>query len=72
MMLYLIYETVLYWDASPTDCKLYAFDVLLFLLQVGHAVQGWILDPRLNLGLEVLGGVEVGRATLQINTKVRK
>ena len=41
-----------------------------FLLQVRHAVQGWILDPRLNLGLEVEGDVEVGRATLHINTKV--
>ena len=35
-----------------------------------HAVQGWILDPRLNFGLEVEGDVEVGRASLQINSKV--
>ena len=36
-----------------------------------HAVQGWILEARLNLGLEVHGDLEVGRATLQINSKVR-
>ena len=40
------------------------------LPQVRHAVQGWILDPRLNFGLEVEGEVEVGRASLQINSKV--
>ena len=40
------------------------------LPQVQHAVQGWILDPRLNFGLEVEGDVEVGRASLQINSKV--
>jgi integrin beta 8 len=38
-------------------------------MEVRHAVQGWILDPRLNLGLELEGDVEVGRATLHINTK---
>ena len=42
----------------------------VFLPQVRHAVQGWILDPRLNFGLEVEGDVEVGRASLQINSKV--
>ena len=35
-----------------------------------HAVQGWILDSRLNFGLEVEGEVGVGRASLQINSKV--
>ena len=39
-------------------------------LEVGHAVQGWLLEPRLNLGLEVQGEVTVGAATLLINSQV--
>ena len=39
-------------------------------LEVGHAVQGWLLEPRLNLGLEVQGEVRVGEATLLINSQV--
>ena len=53
------------------DFFLFLFSMKLFPLQVRHAVQGWILEARLNLGLEVQGDLEVGRATLQINSKVR-
>ena len=50
--------------------QFYLDPLKVFQFQVRHAVQGWILDPRLNLGLEVEGDVEIGQATLHINTKV--
>ena len=41
-------------------------------LEVGHAVQGWLVDTTLNLGLEVQGQVEVGAVNLVVNTQVRQ
>ena len=38
-------------------------------LEVGHAVQGWLLDPTSNLGLEVEGEVLVGEAKLIVNSQ---
>ena len=38
-------------------------------LEVGHAVQGWLLDPSSNLGLEVEGEVLVGEAKLIVNSQ---
>ena len=38
-------------------------------LEVGHAVQGWLLEPSSNLGLEVEGEVLVGEAKLIVNSQ---
>ena len=38
-------------------------------LEVGHAVQGWLLDSTSNLGLEVEGEVLVGEAKLIVNSQ---
>ena len=38
-------------------------------LEVGHAVQGWLLEPSSNLGLEVEGEVLVGEAKLVVNSQ---
>ena len=38
-------------------------------LEVGHAVQGWLLESSSNLGLEVEGEVLVGEAKLIVNSQ---
>ena len=40
-------------------------------LEVGHAVQGWLLEPGSNLGLEVLGDIDILMARIIINSQVK-
>ena len=39
-------------------------------VEVGHAVQGWLLEAESNLGLEVQGEVVVGAVELLLNSQV--